>query len=497
MVTLIGFAIKVWRIGFKMEKLHKQNLLVVLAGIVMLSLMTVIAFGLSPLGIKNIVVLVVAGIAVILCWKFVKNDLAKALCITLIPSVTTIVYAAMCGGNSVAFLANFVFLAMTTIYFDKRYTLYYIIPMGSIAIICAIFMPEIIDGRDCSFAGAMTKVVFFIFVAVVLFNATKRGRAFLEKTEETLSEVKDNSAVAMDIAGDLNVAISQCRGSVEELATQAGTVNSAAEQMGTVIESTASSTITVTEQVKNATEKIEHNHELAGQLEESFSEVDKAVASGHDEALKVKKSLMDISDTVGSAKAATETLNKEMGTITGILEEINSIASQTNLLSLNASIEAARAGEHGRGFAVVADEIRSLSEQSSAAANNIRDILQGLAATTDMVSDKVNDGAGAALDGVTKMDDMLKVFENIRAAAENASTVVEEEYDVIESVKTGFDNINSEIETLMATTEENSAMISNIVESIARQNDSVDSMKGEIVNISELSEKLRGYFVEA
>lgn len=49
----------------------------------------------------------------------------------------------------------------------------------------------------------------------------------------------------------------------------------------------------------------------------------------------------------------------------------------------------------------------------------------------------------------------------------------------------------------MATTEENSAMISNIVEGIARQNDSVDSMKGEIVNISELSEKLRGHFVEA
>lgn len=480
-----------------MEKLHRQNLIIILAGIVMLSLLTVVAFGLSPLAIKNAVVLLTAGTAVILCWRFVKNDLAKALCITLIPSVATIVYAAMCGGNSVAFLANYVILAMTMVYFDKKYTLYYIIPMGSIAVICAIFMPEIIDGKNCTLAGAMTKVVFFIFVAVVLFNATKRGRAFLEKTEETLAEVKDNSAVAMEIAGDLNVAISQCRGSVEELAAQAGTVNSAAEQMNTAIESTANATIAVTEQVKNATDKIEHNHELAGQLDESFSEVDKAVASGHDEALKVKKSLIDISDTVGSAKAATETLNKEMVTITSILEEINSIASQTNLLSLNASIEAARAGEHGRGFAVVADEIRSLSEQSSAAANNIRDILQGLEATTGMVSAKVNAGAGAASDGVAKMDDMLTVFEAVRLAAENASAVVDEEYDVIASVKTGFDNIHSEIETLMATTEENSAMISNIVESIAKQNDSVDSMKGEIVNISELSEKLRGHFVEA
>ncbi len=480
-----------------MEKLHRQNMFVVIAGIVMLSVMTIVAFGFNAMGFRNIAVLVAAGIAVVVCWKFVKNDLAKALCITLIPSLSTIVYAASCGGNSVTFLANYVFLAMTTIYFDRRYVLYYLIPTGSIALICALFMPEIIDGKDCSLAGALTKVVIFIFVAVVLVNATARGRTFLKKTEETLSEVENNSAVAMEIAGNLNVAISQCRDGVEELSAQAGTVNSAAEQMGTVIESTANATIAVTEQVKNATEKIEHNHELAGQLEESFSAVDKAVAAGHDEAMKVKKSLIDIYETVGSAKSATETLNKEMSTITDILGEINSIAAQTNLLSLNASIEAARAGEHGRGFAVVADEIRTLSEQSAGAADNIRDILHGLAATTDMVSGKVNDGAGAAADGVARMDDMLNVFENIRTAASDASTVVGEEYEVIDSVKTGFDNIHSEIETLMATTEENSAMISNIIESIARQHDSVDTMKEEIVNIDELSGKLRGHFVNA
>lgn len=480
-----------------MERLHKQNMLIVLAGIVMLSIMTIVAYGLSAMGIRNIAVLVVSGIAVVVCFKLVKNDLAKALCITLIPSFATIIYAASCGGNSVTFLANYVFLAMTTIYFDRRYVLYYSIPIGSIALVCAFFMPQIIDGKNCSLAGAMTKVVFFIFVAVVLVNATARGRAFLEKTEETLAEVRNNSVVATGIAGNLNIAISQCRDGVEALAMQAGTVNDAAEQMGTVIDSTANATIAVTEQVKNATEKIEHNHELAGRLEESFNEVDKAVAAGHDEAMKVKRSLIDISETVGSAKSATETLTKEMSTITDILAEINSIAAQTNLLSLNASIEAARAGEHGRGFAVVADEIRSLSEQSSGAANNIRDILQGLVATTDMVSGKVNDGAGAATEGVTRMDDMLKVFESIKDATRNASAVVGEEYEVIDSVKTGFDNIHAEIETLMATTEENSAMITNIVESIAKQHDSVDSMKGEIVNISELSQKLKEHFVEA
>lgn len=114
-----------------------------------------------------------------------------------------------------------------------------------------------------------------------------------------------------------------------------------------------------------------------------------------------------------------------------------------------------------------------------------------------MVSEKVNDGAGAAAEGIVRMDEMLRVFENIKTAAGDASDVVGEEYEVIDSVKTGFDNIHAEIETLMATTEENSAMITNIVDSIAKQHDSVDSMKGEIVNIADLSEKLKEHFVEA
>ena len=159
--------------------------------------------------------------------------------------------------------------------------------------------------------------------------------------------------------------------------------------MQQIVEEAAKSTVNVMEKVNAATEEVGNNYELAGQLDNGFNNVKEAVEKGNEAVEEAKSTIASVKSTVGAAHKTTSELLTQMKKITDILGEINSIAAQTNLLSLNASIEAARAGEHGKGFAVVADEIRALSEESAKSAGNIQNILKWLTDTTRQVDDEI------------------------------------------------------------------------------------------------------------
>ena len=250
--------------------------------------------------------------------------------------------------------------------------------------------------------------------------------------------------------GQLKSVLNELDEMVEKISDTMLGIQSSAEQVSTGSGQLAESSQDIAEGATNqaaAVQQLTTTIEVVtGHVLENTKSTDKV----HDKAKVVGAEAADSQNKMQELTTAMEKINSTTQNIEKIIADIENIASQTNLLSLNASIEAARAGEHGRGFAVVADQIRQLAEQSANSATMSKSLIEESLHDVE-TGNRITKEAGEAMNQVmTDLDEILMEVANIRVSSDKQAESVKE-------IKTGIVSINDVIQTNSAAAEETSA----------------------------------------
>ena len=277
--------------------------------------------------------------------------------------------------------------------------------------------------------------------------------AYIDETSQVLSQIADGKlrielqydyvgefqkikTALLNISDSMNQVMVGINESAEQVSVGASELASAsqmlaegAQEQAASIEEIAATTTTVADQVENSRREAETSAQATAQA-----------ASMIEENQEKMKLMMD----------AMNKIQETSQQVVGIIQTIEEIASQTNLLSLNASIEAARAGEAGKGFAVVADEIGKLAQESSKAANNTRELIE-------ISMEEIIKGNAIANGAMNSLKESVDAVNHVNEMIQNTAKDAAVQAENMKQLRIGIEEITHGIQDNSAASEETSA----------------------------------------
>jgi methyl-accepting chemotaxis protein len=241
----------------------------------------------------------------------------------------------------------------------------------------------------------------------------------------------------------------------EELSASASQSAKASEMVAnscTAVAQSCSGQITAVASASNETKSFVDNmqefQDAIGKTTEMIQTTNEAATKGAADMTNATNMMESIKDSVESTASVVEALGEQLKNIDTFVDTIAEIASQTNLLSLNASIEAARAGEMGKGFAVVASEISKLADQSNEAASKITELIEEIMKNSDEAVSAMRQGAQSVVDGTQTVNEAGNTFSNIVEMVYSISEQSERMSEIVGHLSEGTETIAGNIQKI-------------------------------------------------